>query len=83
MRFPFGWQWASSGNFCGQRLGKKRTGKKQDGNYGTEGMCLGMCFGTVLGTTLVNNTGLGTSLGMLIGLVIGLCMLKAQEDKTE
>ena len=25
---------------------KKKKGKKQDGDYGTEGMCLGMCFGT-------------------------------------
>lgn len=50
---------------------KKKKENKQDGNYGTEGMCLGMCFGTALGEAIWNDTGIGISLGMLIGLVIG------------
>lgn len=46
---------------------KKKKGKKQDGDYGTEGMC----FGTALGGAIWNDTGIGISLGMLVGLVIG------------
>ncbi len=48
---------------------KKKKGKKQDGDYGTEGMCLGMCLATALGTVLRDNTGVGISIGMLVGLV--------------
>lgn len=58
---------------------KKKNGKKQDDNYGTEGMCLGMCFGTALGTALWNDTGIGLSLGMLIGLAIGVSIPKKVE----
>ena len=50
---------------------KKEKSKKQEYDYGAEGMCLGMCLGTALGTTLWNDTGVGISLGMLAGLVIG------------
>ena len=57
--------------FFVQSAVKKKKGKKQDGDYGTEGMCLGMCFGTALGEAIWNDTGIGISLGMLIGLVIG------------
>lgn len=68
--------------FCVRGAAKNKNGKKQDDNYGTEGMCLGMCFGTALGTVLGNNTGIGTSLGMLIGLAIGLCVpRKPNEDE--
>ena len=38
--------------FFVQSAVKKKKGKKQDGAYGTEGMCLGMCFGTALGGAL-------------------------------
>ena len=57
--------------FFVQSAVKKKKGKKQDGAYGTEGMCLGMCFGTALSEAIWNDTGIGISLGMLIGLVIG------------
>ena len=58
----------------------KKKGKKSEGDYGTEGMCLGMCFGTALGSALGNNTGIGISLGMLVGLAIGMCIHKRKED---
>ena len=68
--------------FCVRGAAKNRNGNKQDGDYGTEGMCLGMCLGTALGTALGNNTGLGISLGMLIGLAIGMCVpRKANADE--
>ena len=60
---------------------KKKKGKKSEGDYGTEGICLGMCFGTALGTALGNNAGIGISLGMLLGLAIGMCIHK--ESKGE
>lgn len=31
---------------------KKKKGKKQDGDYGTEGMCLGMLVGLVIGSMI-------------------------------
>ena len=58
----------------------RKKGKKAEGDYGTEGMCLGMCFGTALGNALGNNTGIGISLGMLVGLAIGMCIHKRNED---
>ena len=58
------------------RSARKKTEEEQEGNYGTEGMCLGVCLGTAIGTSLGNNTGLGISLGMLIGLTIGTCIKK-------
>lgn len=39
--------------FFVQSAVKKKKGKKQDGDYGTEGMCLGMCFGTALGVMFI------------------------------
>ena len=62
---------------------KIKKGKKQDSNYGLEGMCLGMCFGTALGTALGNNTGVGLSLGMLLGLAIGSCIPRNRKDADE
>lgn len=62
---------------------KKGKRKKQDSDYGLEGMCLGMCLGTAIGTALGNNAGLGISLGMLVGLAIGSCMHKAQSSSDE
>lgn len=59
---------------------KKKKGKKQDGDYGTEGMCLGMCFGTALGRAIWNDTGIGMCLGMLAGLVIGSMIHKNQDS---
>ena len=47
--------------FAVRSAAKKKKGHEQDGDYGTEGMCLGMCFGTAIGTSLGNNTGLGIS----------------------
>lgn len=41
-----------------------KKGKKQDSDYGTEGMCLGMCFGTAIGTAIGNATGIGMLLGL-------------------
>ena len=68
--------------FCVRGAAKNKNEKKQDGDYGTEGMCLGMCFGTALGTLLGDNTGIGISLGMLIGLAIGMCVpRKSNEDE--
>ena len=55
--------------------------KKQDGNYGTEGMCIGMCFGLLIGTMFENNTGIGISLGMLIGLAAGMGIPKKPGDE--
>ena len=62
---------------------KKKKDQEQDGDYGTEGMCLGMCFGTAIGTSLGGNTGIGISLGMLIGLAIGSCIKKEKENNDE
>lgn len=59
---------------------KKKKGKKQDGDYGAEGMCLGMCFGTALGGAIWNDTGIGISFGMMIGLVIGSMIHKNQDS---
>lgn len=58
----------------------KKKGKKSEGDYGIEGMCLGMSFGSALGIALGNNTGIGISLGMLAGLSIGMCIHKKPED---
>lgn len=55
---------------------KKRKGKKQDENYGLEGMCIRMGLGTAIGASIGNNAGLGISLGMLIGLTASLCILR-------
>ena len=65
---------------AGSKKKAKQSGEKQNGDYGTEGMCLGMCFGTAIGTALGNNTGLGISLGMLIGLAIGSAIEKKAQD---
>ena len=35
-------------------VSRKKKGKKADGDYGTEGMCLGMCFGLLAGNLLEN-----------------------------
>ena len=43
-----------------------KNGKKTEGDYDTEGMCLGLCFGTAFGTMLENNTGIDISLGICI-----------------
>lgn len=59
---------------------KKKKDRKQEQNYGMEGMCLGMCLGTAVGAALGNNTGIGISLGMLIGLVIGMCIHKNSKN---
>ena len=59
---------------------KKKKDQEQDGDYGTEGMCLGMCFGTAIGTSLGNNTGIGISLGMLLGLEIGSSIKKEKDS---
>ena len=66
--------------FAVRSAAKKKKGHEQDGDYGTEGMCLGMCFGTAIGTALGNNTGLGISLGMLIGLAVGSAIEKKAQD---
>lgn len=62
------------------RSAVKKKGKKQNGDYGTEGMCLGMCLGTALGGAIWNDTGIGISLGMLVGLVIGSMIHKNQDS---
>ena len=62
---------------------RKKKEEKQDGNYGTEGMCLGMCLGTAIGAAFENNTGIGISLGLLIGLAIGMCIPKKTKDANE
>ena len=59
---------------------KKKNGKKQDVNYGTEGMCLGMCFGAALEAALCNNMGVGICIGMMTGLVIGSMIHKGQNS---
>ncbi len=69
--------------FFTKSVRKKTKGKKQDGDYGTEGMCLGMCFGTALGTALWNDTGIGISLGMLAGLVMGSMIHKDLDSSDE
>lgn len=76
-----GWQWdCLLAIFFVRSAVKKKKGKKQDGDYGTEGMCLGMCFGTALGGAIWNDTGIGISLGMLVGLVIGSMIHKNQDS---
>lgn len=62
---------------------KKKKDKRQESNYGTEGLSLGMCFGLLIGTMLENSTGIGISLGMFAGLVIGILIPKhsTNEDK--
>lgn len=57
--------------------GKKS--KKQDGDYGTEGMSLGMCFGVLIGTAF-GGIGSGLSFGMLAGLAVGMCIPKKSKD---
>ena len=69
--------------FAARGAARKKNKEKQDGDYGTEGMCLGMCFGTALGTALGNNTGVGLSLGMLLGLAIGSCIPRNRKDADE
>ena len=69
--------------FFARSARKKKKGQKQDGDYGTEGMCLGMCFGTALGTALWNDTGIGISLGMLAGLAIGSMIHKEKDSSDE
>ena len=59
---------------------KKGKRKKQDSDYGLEGMCLGMCLGTAIETAPGNNTGIGISLGMLIDLAIGSCVHKEDSE---
>lgn len=59
----------------------KKKNNKQDGDYGTEGMCLGMCFGLLFGTMFENGTALGISLGMLLGLALGTCISKTRKDE--
>ena len=66
--------------FAVRNTAKKKKNQGQDGDYGTEGMCLGMCFGTAIGTSLANNTGIGISLGMLLGLAIGSCIKKEKDS---
>lgn len=68
--------------FCQKRSPEKK-GKKQDGDHGTEGMCLGMCFGTALGEAVWNDAGIGISLGMLAGLVIGSMVHKGRDSSDE
>lgn len=55
---------------------KKKNGKKQDVNYGTEGMC----FGAALEAALCNNMGVGICIGMMTGLVIGSMIHKGQNS---
>jgi uncharacterized membrane protein YfcA len=62
---------------------KKKNGKKQDTNYGMEGMSLGMCFGLLAGTMFDGYIGVGISIGMVIGLVIGMCVSKKQGDESK
>ena len=38
--------------FFVQSAVKKKKGKKQDGDYGTEGMCLGMLIGLVISSMI-------------------------------
>ena len=59
---------------------KKKSGKKQDNNYGLEGMSLGMCFGLLIGTMLEDYIGAALSLGMIVGLVIGMLIPKKTEN---
>lgn len=59
---------------------KKKSGKKQDNNYGLEGMSLGMCFGLLIGTMLEHYIGAALSLGMIVGLVIGMLIPKKTEN---
>ena len=62
---------------------KKKKGKKQDDNYGMEGMSLGMCFGLLMGTMLENYIGVAISLGMIVGLGIGMLIPKNKKDANE
>ena len=62
------------------RSANRKHDDKQQGDYGTVGMCIGMCIGTALGSTLWNNTGIGISLGMLVGLTIGSFVKKEKDD---
>ena len=59
---------------------KKRKGKKQDADYGMEGLSLGMCLGLLIGTMLESYTGIAISLGMLVGLTVGMCIPKRPGD---
>lgn len=60
---------------------RKNKCKKQDDNYGMEGMSLGMCLGLLIGTMFEGYIGIGISLGMIVGLVIGMCIPKKQEEE--
>ena len=59
---------------------KKKSGKKQENNYGLEGMSLGMCFGLLAGTMLEKYIGAAISIGMIVGLVIGMLIPKEVES---
>lgn len=59
----------------------KKKNNKQDGDYGTEGMCFGMCFGLLFGIMFENGTALGISLGILLGLALGTCIPKTPKDE--
>ena len=72
----------ASGNLFCPECSEEKERQKQDGDYGTEGMCLGMCFGTALGGAIWNDTGIGISLGMLVGLVIG-SMIHEKQDSSD
>lgn len=58
----------------------KKKGKKQDGNYGAEGISLGMCFGLLFGTTFGDNAAIGIAVGALVGLAIGMCVPRSPKD---
>ena len=63
------------------RAAAKKKNNKQDGDYGTEGMCFGMCFGLLFGIMFESGTALGISLGMLLGLALGTCIPKTPKDE--
>lgn len=71
------------GVFAARGAARKKNKEKQDGDYGTEGMCLGMCFGLMIGMMFENHTGIGIALGMLIGLAIGMSIPKKPEGKAQ
>ena len=59
---------------------QKKRGRKQETNYGLEGMSLGTCFGLLVGTMLENYIGAAISLGMVVGLVVGMLIPRKVES---
>lgn len=60
---------------------KKKSGKTQDADCGTEGMSLGMCLGFLTGAICRDCIGTGISIGMIIGLAVGICIPKKREER--